>query len=251
MDVGCYKMSGTPLETNKEYRKIIGMLLYLSVNSRPDIAASVTILCRKVESPTDTDLNEAKRIVKYLKGTRNIKLKLGPSIRDSHEINAFSDSDWAEDRMDRKSTSGILCKLNGAAVLWKSKKQTIVAMSSAEAEFVALSETVKELVWIKRLCECFGVIQTNPIKVFTDSQSAMAMIVKQKFGNRTKHIDTKYHHVKDEVSNKTVELIYVPTDKNVADVLTKPLGKNKLKQFREMMGFTSDHEIEEECWSDD
>lgn len=247
MDVGYHKLVGEPLTSNDEYRKIIGMLLYLSVNSRPDIAAAAAILSQKVSCPTLSDLNEAKRVVRYLNGTQNIKLKMGSSRTKHDNVYAFSDSDWAEDRNDRKLNSGIICMFKGAAVSWKSKKQTIVATSSAEAEYVALSQTVKELIWLKRLAECFGIKDKKALKVFSDSQSAIAMITKPKLGNRSKHIDTKYHHVKDAVSRSVIQLEYVPSEVNATDILTKPLGKNKVKQFRESMGFTPVLGIEEEC----
>lgn len=247
MDTGYHKLNGKQLESNHEYRKIVGMLLYLSVNSRPDIAAAVGILCQKVSSPRDVDLNEAKRVLRYLKRTKGIKLTLGPSTLKFKSIEAFTDSDWAEDRVDRKSSSGILCLVNSAAVIWRSKKQSIVATSSAEAEYVALSQTVKELVWLRRLCESFDIKHNGPIIVNCDSQSAIAMVTKPKLGGRTKHIDVKYHHVKDAVSTGVIELHYIRSEDNIADVLTKPLGKNKMKQFRELLGFTSNSQIEEEC----
>ena len=246
MDTGYHKLNGTPLDTNEGYRKLIGMLLYLSVNSRPDIAAPVAILCQKVSAPTDSDLNEAKRVLRYLKGTKDIKLTLGTSRR-SNELWAYTDSDWAEDQIDRKSNSGFVCFLSNSPIMWKSKKQTIVATSSAEAEYIAMSTAAKEIIWIRRLIEGFGLQQNGPTPVHSDSMSAIAMVSNPKSGSKTKHIDTKFHHVKDLVSNKVLKLEYVPTERNVADVLTKPLGKNKLKQFRELLGFTDSSEIEEEC----
>ena len=246
MDTGYHKLNGIPLDTNDGYRKLIGMLLYLSVNSRPDIAAPVAILCQKVSAPTDTDLNEAKRVLRYLKGTKHIKLTLGTSRR-SNELWAYTDSDWAEDQVDRKSNSGFVCFLSNSPIMWKSKKQTIVATSSAEAEYIAMSIGAKEILWIRRLIEGFGLQQSGPTTVHSDSMSAIAMVSNPRSGSKTKHIDTKFHHVKDLVNNKVLKLEYVPTERNIADVLTKPLGKNKLKQFRELLGFTDSSEIEEEC----
>lgn len=246
MDTGYHKVEGEPLDSNDDYRKLIGMLLYLSVNSRPDIAAAVAILCQKVSAPTSNDLNEAKRVLRYLKGTKDLRLKMGSS-NGKDELWAFTDSDWAEDKVNRKSNSGFVCFLSNSPVMWKSKKQTIVATSSAEAEYIALSSGAKEVIWIKRMIESFGLKQEKPTKMYSDSMSAIAMVTKPKSGSKSKHIDTKFHHVKDLVSNKVIELQYVPTERNVADVLTKPLGKNKMKQFRELLGFTKNSEIEEEC----
>jgi transposase InsO family protein len=245
MTAGYHKLEGIPLESNDSYRKLIGMLLYLSINSRPDIAAAVSILCQKVSAPTDVDLTEAKRILRYLKGTMDWKLTLGKKQAPDQLI-AFTDSDWAEDRVDRKSNTGYLCCLSGALLAWKSKKQTIVATSSAEAEYIALSTAAKELLWIKRVAKSFGMNQQNPIKVFSDSTSAIAMVVNPKSSSKSKHIDTKFHHVKDLVAKKIISLEYVPTQQNVADILTKPLGKSKVKQFRASLGLRT-LELEEEC----
>jgi hypothetical protein len=242
MDTGYHKLS------NENYRKLIGMLLYVSVNTRPDIAAAVAILCQKVSTPTSVDLNEAKRVLCYLKGTRTMRLRLGTS-NSAQELCAFTDSDWAECQVDRKSNSGIVCFFSNAPVMWKSKKQTIVATSSAEAEYVALSLTVKELIWLRRLVESFEIHQDGPLNFYSDSQSAIAMVTNPKLSSRTKHIDTKFHHVKDSVNNNMVKLIYVPTDSNTADILTKPLANIKLVQFRTSLGLSSDARIEEECWT--
>jgi hypothetical protein len=177
-----------------------------------------------------------------------MRLRLGTTDR-TQELCAFSDSDWAECQVDRKSNSGIVCFFNNAPVMWKSKKQTIVATSSAQAEYVALSLTVKELIWLRRLVESFDIHQDGPLKVYSDSQSAIAMVTNPKLSSRTKHIDTKYHHVKDSVNNNVIKLIYVSTDNNTADVLTKPLARIKLMQFRTSLGLSSDARIEEECWT--
>lgn len=246
MDVGYHKLTGNPLGTNEDYRKIIGMLLYISINSRPDIAAPVALLCQKVSAPTDTDINEAKRIFRYLKGTRNIRLRMGCSQAEE-KLCGYTDSDWAEDQTDRKSNSGFVCFLKGSPITWKSNKQTIVATSSAEAEFIAMSSATKEIAWLRRLVECFDIKQNGPVQLNTDSQAAIAMVVKPKLGARTKHIDTKFHHVKEAVNSGEIELNFVPGENNVADILTKPLGPTKLKRFSMTLGLSSTSRSEEEC----
>lgn len=237
LDLGYWKLDPeeNKLQSNEEYRKIIGMLLYLATNTRPDISAAVSILSQKVTCPTQTDLNEAKRIVKYLKGTRDLRLKM--SSEDCKEkLFAHSDANWAEDRRDRKSNSGYLCKINGGTVSWSCRKQDLVTMSTTEAEYVALSETCKEMSWLKRISKEMKINVPAVTTIFTDSQSAMNMINNQKFSNRTKHIDIKYHFVKDQVMTGEVKLEYVSTDKNIADMLTKPLGATKIAQLREAAG---------------
>lgn len=213
LDVGYFKIEETatqeqlkPLENNNEYRKLIGMILYLVVNTRPDIAASISILSKRVEKPRAIDLCELKRVIRYLKGTRELKLQLNDPRNDSGKLIAFSDANWAEDRTDRKSTSGHYCSLNGGTISWFSRKQGIISLSSCEAEYVALTETCKEITWIKEVLKSFDITITEPVTVYTDSQSCMAIIKNKKQGNRTKHIDIKYHYVKDQVESNKVKL---------------------------------------------
>lgn len=237
LDTGYWKLSDEDnmLDSNEVYRKLIGMLLYLSTNTRPDIAAAVSILSQRVSSPRQVDINEVKRVIRYLKGTKELKLSL--SSDDAGEVLfGYSDANWAEDRVDRKSNSGYLCKVNGGTISWSCRKQDIVSLSSTEAEFVALSETCKEINWLRRISKEMKINLPKATKILTDSQSAMSMINNQKFSNRTKHIDTKYHFIRDKVMTKEVELEYVSTEKNVADMLTKPLGATRIRQLREMAG---------------
>ena len=243
LDVGYFKVeqTATPdqlrlLENNHEYRKLIGMLLYIVVNTRPDIAASIAILSKKVEQPRNIDMNELKRVIRYLKGTRELKLKLNDKRNNNEKLIAFSDANWAEDRTDRKSTSGHYCNLNGGTISWFSRKQNIIALSSCEAEYVALAETCKEVTWIREILKSFGITTSEATLIYTDNQSCIAMVENKKQSNKTKHIDIKYHYVKEEVERKQVILKYVPTEHNVADLMTKPLGRIKTEQLRKDAG---------------
>lgn len=169
LDPGYFKiLDDKLLENNKEYRKIIGMLLFLTTHSRPDIASSVSILSQKVEKPNQTDLNELKRIVRYLKGTKSLSLKLSKSL-GAPKIISYSDANWAEEKGGRKSNSGYICLFFGGTISWSCKKQEIVTLSTTEAEYVALSETIKETIWIERLVNFFEFDTKNEITVLTDS----------------------------------------------------------------------------------
>ena len=233
MDTGYYKLEGKDLPGNDEYRKLIGMLLYLATNSRPDIAASVTILSQRVTKPRDVDLTEVKRVIRYLIGTKNSKLKL--SSDNETGIITYSDSDFAGDRTDRKSKSGYVVMMNGGPVAWSSRKQNVVAQSSAEAEYVALTEAVKEAVWISEVAKQFGLNQAAS-RILTDSLSAISMAENEKFSNSTKHIATKYHFVRDLREKGTISLDYHPTETNIADMLTKPLAGVKIQNLRLICG---------------
>jgi PDZ domain-containing secreted protein len=163
-------------------------------------------------------------------------------------LEAYSDSDWANDRIDRKSNTGWLVTMNGGAISWNCRKQSMVTMSSAEAEYVALTETTKEVAWIKRVAEQFGFNSHKPTKIHTDSQSAIAMVNNRNFSSRTKHIDVRFHYIREQKEKKTIELEYCPTETNIADLMTKPLGGVRTKMLRELAGLNHDElTVEEEC----
>lgn len=236
IDTGYHKLEDKNfLQSNHEYRSIIGSLLYLANNSRPDISVYVSILSRHVENPREVDMIEAKRIIRYLKGTMNLKLKLA-TMNTEFPIVSFVDADYAEDRIDRKSMSGFLCFVLGGLISWRAKKQGIVTLSTAEAEYVSISEGCQELTWIQNLCKEFG-IDTKDSLIFSDNQSAIAL-TNGKCSHRTKHIDVRYHYVRDLVNDGTVTLDYKATNENLADMLTKPLNSVKLKQLREGSGLS-------------
>lgn len=245
INTGYYKIDkdGTedqkkPLHTNEEFRKLIGMLLYLSTNTRPDISIGVSILSQRVSKPTVNDLSEVKRMIRYLKTTRNEKLKL--SRKGENEcLKAYTDADWAEETRDRKSHSGFLAQINGGTFAWSCRKQSLVALSSTEAEYIALCEATKEIIWLREVAKCFNVNTSEPTEIFVDNQSCMKIAENGKFSNRTKHIDTKYHFVRDQARKNIVTFKYIPTNENLADMLTKPLGPSKLKELRNNAGLNS------------
>lgn len=205
------------------------------------MAASVSILSKRVERPREHDDVGVKQVIRYLIGTKDYKLKLGSKSSLSNEeaenrLTVYSDANWANDPEDRKSTSGFLIKLFGGTISWSSKRQDIIALSSAESEYVALTEACKELIWIKEVLRAFDIIEDMPTVTFTDSQSVIALITNQKFSHRSKHIDLRYHFLRQQVEDGNITLKYVPTEENVADILTKPLGFVKVQYLRKLMG---------------
>lgn len=217
------------------YQSLIGMILYLAVNTRPDISVSTSILGRSMSKPNKTDWNEAKRVVKYLKMTKDFKLYLGQTTEEQILV-GYSDADWAGDKNDRKSNSGFLFKLFGSCISWMSRKQQCVTLSSTEAEYVALAEAAQEAVWLKRILEDFGVFIENQIIIYEDNQSCLKLILNEQSSRRSKHIDTKYHFLKDLKNELVLNYEYCPSNYMIADALTKPLEVTKLNRFRELMG---------------
>ena len=208
------------------------------MNSRPDIAIATSLLGRKVVKPTTYDWNEAKRVVRYLKMTKDWKLFLGKDNEKHDKLIAFVHADWGGSKEDRKSNTGFVIKLSGGVISWVSRKQTCVTLSSTEAEFIALAECCQEILWFKKLLDDFG-IETGTVSIYEDNQSCMKLVDQEKQSNRSKHIDIKYYFVKDLKLQGIINLIYCPTELMVADLLTKPLGSQKLSEHVKNLGIYS------------
>ncbi len=165
-----------------------------------------------------------------------MKLKLSDMKKDHELIVGYADADYAEDRLTRKSNSAMVIFVNGGVCSWTCKKQECVAISSAEAEFVALSSACQEVSWLKRLLQDFNQEDNVPITMYEDNQSCLEIIKEEKLSNATKHIDTRIHFVKDYVVKGIVSCEYCPTAEMVADLLSKPLAAVKHNQFRKSCG---------------
>ena len=152
------------------------------------------------------------------------------------ECIGFSDADWAGDINDRKSTSGYLFQLSGGAVTWKSKKQGCVALSTAEAEYIALSSAAQESVWLRQLTTELGSSPKTPTTIFEDNQSAIAMTKNPQFHGRAKHIDTKYHFIREQVNCGNIKLEYCLTEEMTADMFTKGLYREHFCKLRDKAG---------------
>ncbi|XP_031779661.1 secreted RxLR effector protein 161-like [Nasonia vitripennis] len=225
----------SPMPESKRYQQLIGALLYLAVNTRPDISASVTILSQYNKEPGTADWNEAKRVARYLHGTKGAELRLGKR-GGAPTLIGYADADYAETRLDRKSFSGYTFQYCGSTISWSCRKQSCVSQSSTEAEYIALAEATQEGIWIRRLLEDFEERPQEKTVIYEDNQSYLKLLDHKRFNHRTKHIDTKYHFVKDIKEKQLMDYQYCPTAEMIADMLTKPLGKIKLRGFAEMSG---------------
>lgn len=232
ISAGFYKLEhDAMLPNNNTYRSLLGSLLFVAVNTRPDIAAAINILAQKTSQPSETDFVELKHVLAYLLSTKQFSLKLYNKECIDTPLAGYSDADWAEDRTDRKSISGVLCCVYGAPIIWSSKKQNCVAKSSTEAEYYAAGETIKHLVWLQRLMQDVGMKAINPITLHCDNQSCIKLALKDNT-KRSKHFDITYHYVRDVVKSGAITMSYIPTEINPADLLTKPLTRNKIKVMR-------------------
>ena len=228
-------ISDSPILENKTlFREIIGSLIYLMSCTRPDISFIVNKLAQNMQNPSVAYLNAAKDVLRYLKGTKNFglifkKQKLdGPS---GLEINGYSDSNWGMSS-DRKSTTGYCFRLlDSALVSWKTKKQPTVALSTCEAEFMALTSAVQEALYLKQLLiDILGVGSINAT-ILADNMGAIELSKNPVSHQRSKHIDIKFHFIRSHIENRSVNIKYIKSDDNMADVFTKPYLKPKLAKF--------------------
>ena len=229
--------SNAATKVDAPFREAVGALMHLSTATRPDIIFAVGYVSRFMEKPQEEHWVAIKRILRYLQGTKTHGICYKPS--DKIDFRGYSDADWAGDVADRKSTSGYVFMLLGAPVSWGSKKQSSVSLSTSEAEYIALSLAIQEGKWIHRLlCEIMvAADQEGPeLMIREDNQSCIKMTKNPVNHGRAKHIDIKYHHIRDEVKRGEVKLEYCETTVMLADIMTKGLHGPRHKDLTAALG---------------
>ena len=230
-------MKGVP------YRSAVGALMYLIAGTRPDLAAAVGILSQFAADPCPTHWQALKRVLRYLQATSTYGLCFAGS--SGGKLVGYSDADWAGDIESRRSTSGYVLMLNSGCISWRSKKQRTVALSSTEAEYMALSEATQEAVWLKAFMNEIGEATGNdPLTVYEDNQGAIALAKNPEFHKRTKHIDIRYHFVREKVKDDQVALEYCPTQDMLADIMTKPIPTTQFCTLRTKLGIQASRAVE-------
>ena len=219
----------------KLYQEIVGSLIYVMSCTRPDICYIVSKLSQYMHKPTNAHLQLAKNVLKYLKATIDYSLTFTKS--DNFSLVGYCDSDWGSSS-DRKSISGQCFQMNknGPLISWRSKKQNIVALSSCEAEYIAMTSAVQEAKFLSMLLSDMNIKLVNPVKLYVDNQGAIALAKNPVHHQRTKHIDIRYHFIRSEIANNNVDIQYVPSNENLADLFTKPVSRNKIKSFVKSFG---------------
>lgn len=209
--------------------------MYAMVCTRPDIASAVGVVSRFLSNPGKEHWEAVKWILRYLKGTSKLCLCFG----DSEPIlEGYTDADMAGDLDCRKSTSGFVFTFAGGAVSWQSKLQKCVALSTIEAEYIAIAEAGKEMLWLKRFLHELGQEQTQYV-VYCDSQSALDLSKNAMYHSRTKHINIRYHWIREVMEKQLMKLEKIHTDNNPADMLTKVVPKEKHMFCRDKIGMDS------------
>jgi len=220
----------------KPYRALVGSLLYL-LFTRPDITFSVNQLTRHLDNPRRSHWTAALRLLKYLRGTATLTLHYQRQEESSFSLVGYSDSDWGGCTTTRKSTTGYAFLLCGAAISWKTKLQPSVALSTCEAELMALSEAGREAIWLRCMSdELAQRFASDPVPINEDNQAARLLVQDRRFSERTKHVALRHFFVREEVGNGTIIVPYCPTHLMIADILTKALQRVIFERLRSMLG---------------
>ncbi|CAJ2660326.1 unnamed protein product [Trifolium pratense] len=218
----------------KRYKQIVGSLMYL-LATRPDLAFSVCLVARFMDRPTEIHEAALKRILRYVKGTAGYGV-LYKKTSDELQLSAWTDSDYAGDLDDRKSTSGYLFMLGSGAISWSSRKQPIVTLSTTEAEFVAAASCSCQCVWLGNVLKHLRISQKNTTIINCDNSSSIKLSKNPILHGRCKHIDVRFHFLRDLAKDGIIELVHCRTQDQLADIMTKPLKLDTFCDLRSKMG---------------
>jgi hypothetical protein len=223
--------------SNNLYMQVIGALLHISNSTRPDITYTVSILAAKMQSPSKLDWLRIKRLLRYLQGTKKYSIKVK---RNQHNIQShvYTDADHASCTETRRSRTGILILLGGFPITWHSKKQNLVTLSTVESEYVAASTATQELTWVLSLLNELKISFDKPI-IHIDNQGAIAIAKDPVHHGRTKHIDIKYHYIREKYREGIFEMVYCPTKEQLADIFTKALPLPTLEYLLKKINLTN------------
>ena len=224
------------LDTKTYYQQIIGTLIYAAIGTRPDIAFVATRLSQFNNNPTQEHIKYAKYVLRYLKGTKELKIKYD-GASDAWLI-GYSDSDWGENRDDRHSMSGHVFLMANGAISWASQQQKTVTLSVGEAEYMELASTGRQAAWLKSFSGEIGFPIEEPIPLCSDNQAAIFLMINPVVECRTKHIDIRHHYIWEQYEEKVIEPFHIAGEENPADLFTKSLPVIKVGKFRSKIGLS-------------
>lgn len=233
-----------PLDKNDEqsgsvpYREAVGSLVFLATVTRPDIAFAVNAVSKFLNNHGPEHWRAVKRIFAYLKGTIDYGIEYRSGGSES-ELIGFSDSDYANDIETRRSTTGYICFLSNGPITWSAQRQKMVTLSTTESEYVAASAATKEIMWIRTLLDDVGCSCDKATTLYIDNQSAIRLVKNPEFHKRTKHIDIRYHFIREKVTEGKLVVEYVPTELQRADILTKALPTDRFKRLCTIINVSS------------
>ena len=223
----------TGTESNFPYQELVGCLMYLAVSTRPDIAYVTNRLARYVSAPTSNHVAVAKRVLKYLHGTKSVGILLGDSSPSF--LDGYCDANYGGCEETRRSTTGYVFTLHGSLVSWQTKLQKTVAVSTTEAEYMAAASAAKEALYLRKVLNDIG-FGAQCITIHCDNQGAVNLTKNALTVSRTKHVDIAHHFVRNRVSRGELKFQYINTNDQLADFLTKALGPSKLQAALKTLG---------------
>ncbi|KAK1406643.1 hypothetical protein QVD17_42133 [Tagetes erecta] len=227
-----------PCVDPNQYRRLVGRLLYLQA-TRPDIAYAVNVLSQFVGDPRHSHMEAANRVLRYLKTTPGQGILIPKE--GGTKLTAYCDSDWLGCPITRRSRTGYLLLLGGAPISWKSKKQSVVSRSSAEAEYRAMANAVSEVLWMRWLLSELDMPSIGPTQLFCDNQAARHIANNPVFHERTKHVEMDCYFVRERVESKEIQPVQIDTKNQIADILTKPLGSQQFRNLLDKLGIRNLH----------
>jgi hypothetical protein len=215
------------------YKQIVGSIMYAMTKTRPDVVFAIGMLARYMDTYREAHWKAARRILKYLDTTKEEWLIYK---KGNLNLEAYVDADFAQCKETRKSVTGYVVRMCGGAISWRSRKQPVVTLSTMEAEYVAASEVAREIVWIRSMLHELGLTQEEPTTIWEDNNSCIAMANNPDLQDRSKHVDVKYHYVREQVEKNVIKFERVNTKEQVADTLTKALEKKSFEKSKLELG---------------
>ncbi|KAJ3505815.1 hypothetical protein NLJ89_g7219 [Agrocybe chaxingu] len=221
----------TSFMKDKLYREALGCIMWLQVRTWPDLSFTVNLLSRYQANPGPRHWKALQHVLAYIKGTLHYKITYDPNSPEGLNVSGYSDSDYAGDPDTMHSTGGYVFTMAGGPVVWSSKRQATTASSTTEAEYMALNRSCQQAVWMQEWMSEAGLEQTLPTKIYGDNKGSIDLAKNVKGITKAKHIHVKHHYIRERVSKGDVEVIQIPTESNVADILTKPLPRAAHEKF--------------------
>ena len=218
------------------YLQAVGSLMYLATATRPDIAVTVGVLARFNQNPGIAHWKAVKHLFRYLKGTMDFKLVYAPDPASTELFTMYTDADHGGNPDNGKSTGGYTVKIGTGAISWSSKLQSIVALLTTEAEYIAATSAGQEILWLQNLFTEMGYSMTSPSTLWIDNLSALSVAKNPEHHGRMKHLDLRFYWLRDVVEKGLICVQHLSTDDMPADVLTKPLVQVTLARMRDMLG---------------
>jgi hypothetical protein len=218
-----------------QYKQMVGNLMYLSV-TRPDLMFGIGLISRYMERPTTLHMQAIKRILRYVKGSVNLGIHYRREAASDERLMAYSDSDYAGDQDDRRSTSGYVFMLSEGVVAWSSKKQPVVSLSTTEAEFISAAHCACQAVWMRRVLERIDCKQGTYTIIHCDNMSSIKLAKNPIMHGRSKHIDVRFYFLCELCKEGVIELKHCNTQDQIADIMTKALKMDAFEKLRSLLG---------------